>query len=128
MCVSYMIIVHYLSYTFFSELEQFVEKGIDNWVNFYVRWLTTFSKPLLVVRYENLKSDLLGEVGRMCRFLGFDFGVRQKKCVLEHTEGNFHRKNNKQVDIITNAMKTDLNIASEQLQEAIINRHKFNQS
>ena len=103
-------------------METFLKRRTDKWITFHVDWLKQFKKPLLVIRYENLKSDLLKEVGRICRFLGFEFTKRQRECVLNHAEGNFHRKHQKKDRVISKKQDLYLKKATQQVEKEIQNR------
>ena len=63
----------------------------DRWLKFHRQWLIDFKFPLLLVKYENMKSDLGTEILRILGFLDFTVTDAQLQCVLEEQEGQFHR-------------------------------------
>ena len=69
----------------------FVSKYAWDWFYSTIRWLS-FSGPLHIIRYENLKTNLRQEVEKMVRFLGVNASDEILDCVVENSEGNFHRK------------------------------------
>lgn len=48
----------------------------SRWLKVYTRWFTsaiTNKIPLLVVRYEDIKQDKVGQVEKMLEFLNFEY-------------------------------------------------------
>jgi len=54
-----------------SGFQNYFEVQSEYWYLFYLQWLTV-DKCLLVVQYENLKSDLRAQLLRIAVFLGMD--------------------------------------------------------
>ena len=44
-----------------------------------------------VLRYDNLVSNTLEELGKCLDFLGFPLSNKSESCVLDQIEGSFHR-------------------------------------
>ncbi|XP_077979611.1 NXPE family member 1-like [Glandiceps talaboti] len=74
-----------------EEWENYVIQSIPRWEKGVTCWLTN-ETPVLVVHYEDLKNDVIFNVDRMLSFLNLIFTEERRRCVLENTEGNFHRK------------------------------------
>ena len=68
---------------------------------------------MLVVQYEQLKSDLGGELRRMLEFLDYKYSEEDISCVLNKQLETFHRHSNRnfnpftpsQEDLIQNSIK-----------------------
>ena len=45
-----------------------------------------------VLHYDDLKSDLVGELTSLLRFLNWEITPEQLECVTRHEEGQFHRQ------------------------------------
>ena len=50
-----------------------------------------FDKPLLIITYEDLQTNLHGEMKRLLNFLGMPIDKRRLRCVLCNSEGLHHR-------------------------------------
>ena len=66
--------------------------------NFYFHWLTEFDGPTLVLRYDDMVSDLYPQLVRIRNFLGAPVSNEQLQCVLCFSEGKFHRKKATDID------------------------------
>ncbi|KAI6659127.1 Fatty-acid amide hydrolase 2 [Oopsacas minuta] len=84
-----------------AQIEKF--KDLKNWSEFVSKmskiwemtvrtWLQE-DKPLLIVRYEDLKSDLLNQLKRILTFLKVPYTEDQLHCVLKANLDTFKRKN-----------------------------------
>ncbi|PIK38910.1 putative WSC domain-containing protein 1 [Apostichopus japonicus] len=49
------------------------------------------NENLLVVRYQDLKTDLPNQLRRIVEFLGLPLDEKRLNCTIQRTEGNFHR-------------------------------------
>ena len=58
-------------------------------------------KPLLVMKYENLKSNLLPDVERMLQFLHMPYSREEVIRILEADYGKFHRSHADNFDHFT---------------------------
>ena len=55
--------------------------------------LQNYKKPLLVIQYEQLKSNYLGEMEKIFKFLGFsNLNEEIESCLLEESIGHFKRE------------------------------------
>ena len=73
---------------------QRVSKDIKRYLEFHEHWLRKGSQiKILVVFYEDLKSDLGNQLRRMAKFLNIKVTDEIISCVLQNSEGKYHRKN-----------------------------------
>ncbi|XP_006825198.1 sialate:O-sulfotransferase 1-like [Saccoglossus kowalevskii] len=70
------------------------KKTMDWWRDVAKFWLTLYEKPILVVHYEDLVNDTVGELTRMLDFLHVPQKERRIDCVRNKLEGGFHRHSN----------------------------------
>ena len=57
-----------------TEWDKVVTSRIEVWQKYFSNWiLNSESRPVLVVRFEDLKTDLIGQVKRMLDFLKFPY-------------------------------------------------------
>ncbi|XP_071824619.1 sialate:O-sulfotransferase 2-like isoform X2 [Apostichopus japonicus] len=49
------------------------------------------NETVLVVRYQDLKTDLPNQLRRIVEFLGLPLDEKRLNCTIQRTEGNFHR-------------------------------------
>jgi hypothetical protein len=68
-----------------------VTKSVDEWFDMNRSWLTRFRGPLLVLLYENLKTDLGAEMKRIYQFLNVTVTADDLRCVIKNQEGDYHR-------------------------------------
>ena len=65
----------------------------EEWKHFHDVVLQNYKKPLLVIQYEQLKSNYLGEMEKIFKFLGFsNLSEEIESCLLEESIGHFKRK------------------------------------
>ena len=65
----------------------------EEWKHFHDMVLQNYKKPLLVIQYEQLKSNYLGEMEKIFKFLGFsNLSEEIESCLLEESIGHFKRK------------------------------------
>ena len=62
--------------------------------------IENYQNPLLVVQYEELKSNYVGEMEKILAFLGFDMTPEIESCLLEESIGHFKRKTRPENDEI----------------------------
>ena len=67
-------------------------KDIPQWLKFNDVILEHYQNPLLVVQYEELKSNFVGEMEKILTFLGFDMTPEIESCLLDKSIGQFKRK------------------------------------
>nr|XP_002735861.2 PREDICTED: WSC domain-containing protein 2-like [Saccoglossus kowalevskii] len=70
--------------------QDFVYGKAQSWTNTVIEWLK-FRGPLLLVRYENMKSNSMGELVRILKFLGHDVTKERLQCVSRNSQGKFKR-------------------------------------
>ena len=86
----------------------------DIWRDFNCYWLHEFPGDVLLVHYESLKDDLPAQLKRMLTFLNVTVSEAKLACALQLSEGAYHRAhshNDKQMEVFTDAMIRDMNIA-----------------
>jgi len=67
------------------------------WRGHLETYLRTTKTPTLVLKYENLHTDLHTELERMMKFLEFPYTEDDLKCTIKSTIEGFHRKHSKNV-------------------------------
>ena len=73
-----------------------LSKGIQHWLKFHDVILEHYQNPLLVVQYEELKSNFVREMEKILPFLGLDMTPEIASCLLEESVGHFKRKSRPQ--------------------------------
>ena len=73
-----------------------LSKGIQQWLKFHDVILEHYQSPLLVIQYEELKSNFVGEMEKILPFLGLDMTPEIASCLLEESVGHFKRKSRPQ--------------------------------
>ena len=89
-----------------------MNKETENWSLFNNYWIHQFPGELLIVRYENLKEDIVSEVKRMTTFLKITVTDQVLRCTETHSGGSHHRihtKHTKQLDKFTDTMMKNIN-------------------
>ena len=69
-----------------------LSKDIPQWLKFHDVILEHYQNPLLVVQYEELKSNFVVEMEKILTFLGFYMTPEIGSCLLEESIGQFKRK------------------------------------
>ena len=67
----------------------------DEWRDFHNFWLNYTKEqdiPIFILFYEDLVSDMERALTKLVHFLGVQLSSSDKQCVLDHSEGHFHRK------------------------------------
>ena len=100
--VSYFNDYHTHDKNGYASLEVYKEDNIftkeafirfEEWKHFHDMVLQNYKKPLLVIQYEQLKSNYLGEMEKIFKFLGFsNLSEEIESCLLEESIGHFKRK------------------------------------
>jgi len=67
------------------------------WQAHIKKFLASLKTPTLVVKYENLITDLHTELKRMMEFLKFPYTEDDLQCTINSTIEGFHRKHNKNI-------------------------------
>ena len=81
------------------------------WKKFHQKIIDEYKNELLLVEYENLKADFIGELTKVLTFLGLPMTENIKKCIRKNPDGLYKRPKPKQ------SLK-DLLIKSGRLQKA----------
>jgi len=78
-----------------KDWESFVTIETSAWLGMAVNW-TRSSEPdkLLVVHYEEVKTDLESQMRKILQFLGVEVDQKRLSCLSKHRNGFFHRKFN----------------------------------
>lgn len=75
---------------FFSEWKGFVTIKAKSWFELNKSWLD-FPGDLLILRYEDLKSDPINEIKSLLKFLRINISQKELSCVIENLTGRFKR-------------------------------------
>ncbi|XP_065902941.1 WSCD family member GA21586-like isoform X2 [Dysidea avara] len=98
---------------------QAVLKYSKRWGDHVTRYLGSTKTPLIVVKYENLLSDLHTELKRMMEFMKFPYTEDDLQCTIKSTVEGFRRKHDKSIDPYTpeqrKLVQTQINLANEVL-------------
>jgi len=74
-----------------------VRKSSSAWRVHLEKYINSAKSPTLVVKYENLLTDLHTELKRMMEFLEIPYTEEDLQCTINSTLEGFHRKHNKSV-------------------------------
>ncbi|XP_006814402.1 sialate:O-sulfotransferase 1-like, partial [Saccoglossus kowalevskii] len=98
-----------------------IARQISRLHNVVTFWLTRYNGSLLIVHYEDVMKDTIGEVTRMLDFLNISEKERRMHCVKKDMEGQFHRqaKNNITMNGLDNKTIEILKIESSYISELI---------
>ena len=61
------------------------------WKKFHQKILDEYEKELLLVEYENLKADFIGELTKVVTFLGLPMTENIKECIRKNPDGLYKR-------------------------------------
>ena len=75
-----------------------VRQSSSAWRVHLEKYLRTTKTPTLVVKYENLLTDLHTELKRMMEFLKFPYTEDDLQCTINSTIEGFHRKHKNVTD------------------------------
>ena len=68
----------------------------SRYMKFHQYWLKKdANKRILIVLYDDLKKDLGTQLRRMLKFLNIEVNDEIMNCVLQNSEGKYHRKSTK---------------------------------
>ena len=76
---------------FLLEWDDMLVCYILRWKEFYDVWLT-FNKPMILLRYDDLKTNMERELHKISDFLHLNSTGKRVSHTLKHSEGQFHRK------------------------------------
>ena len=75
-----------------------VIKESNNWLLHLKQCLKPCRNPRLMVKYENLKSNLKPELRRIVDFLGYNYTESDLNCTVQSNVEQFHRKHTSGID------------------------------
>ena len=106
-----------------AEWADFVYCHISLWSSFYETWMT-FRKPMMLLRYEDLKSDLKGQLRRLVHFLKVPVEPDAIERTVANSEGLFHRSSSGQetIRLYSNKMQTLLNTTIAYVEHILANK------
>lgn len=84
-----------------TEFHDFVKKNLVMWLDVAVRTLEMSEAPVHVMHYERLVQNPLEELTKVLAFLGVPRDEGRMACIASHLEGNFKRKDSKEIDPYT---------------------------
>ena len=77
---------------FHTLFEGYVKSHIKDWQNGYEHYIDNYaSHQIHILRFENLKSDLVVELQHLMDFLDLKFDKFLAKCIMEKQKGSFKR-------------------------------------
>ena len=80
-----------------TKWDEHVTRKIEVWQRYFSDWiLNNDSRPVLVVRFEDLKTDLIGQVKRMLDFLKFPYMKDELRNRLAKGFGAFRRAHSRE--------------------------------
>ena len=89
-----------------KEWDRFLRGRCHKWQTHFTSWIiTSKNHPILVVRYEDLKDNTLGEMERMLDFLGFAYTREELARRLEKGYTAFKRTNHGNFEHYTQEQK-----------------------
>ena len=119
-----IFIVHFSKCNFvFVEWADFVYCHISYWPKFHETWMT-FRKPMMLLRYEDLKSDLKGQLRRLVHFLKVPLAPDAIERTAANSEGQFHRNSSGQgtIRLYSKKMQTLLNTTIDYVEKILANK------
>ena len=107
---------------------QRVSKYIKKYLKFHEYWLKKDDTRILIVLYEELKSDLGNQLRKMAKFLNIEVTDEIIKCVQQNSEGKYHRKNTKNksdpfYEALNNDTRKDLRVVYDSVMKLVKNRN-----
>ena len=93
LCINFLYFLLFVD----DRWDELVVKLSNRWRDHVQRFLTSTETSTLVVKYENLLSDLHTELERMMKFLEFPYTEDDLQCTIKSAVEGFHRKHNKNV-------------------------------
>lgn len=95
------------------EWDEYVHAIGERWKKTIVEWFiksANFSRPVMVVRYEDIKANCATQVERMLNFLDFPFDKAELTAKLNNRFENFKRRHKEQFEHYTVAQKKYVNM------------------
>ncbi|EEB20243.1 conserved hypothetical protein [Pediculus humanus corporis] len=89
--------------------EKFVQEQIIKWRDTNLDWFFNFTKPTMILFYDQLISDLESNLRRLLKFLEVNVTESQLQCAIQRKEGIYKRKKKMiHLDPFTKDMKTKI--------------------
>ena len=95
------------------------------WKSHVERWLgpqLPIDSSVLVVKYENLKTDLRTELIRMMKYLEYPYTEEDLECTIKSNTNGFHRNHTKPVE---HYLQKEADVVYEQIQLAEVYLKKY---
>ena len=103
-----------------SEWPTFVNKNIARWQTINSGALQTFNRPLYILLYENLLTDLKHELRKIFQFLNITVNDTVFDCAVLQQEGGFHRvRKPVQMKMFTDKMIRRITIATDNVSDIL---------
>ena len=81
-------------------------RKIRDWQQYFIGWIVNGrGHPVLVVRYEDLKTDKIGQVKRMLDFLRVPYSEDELQKRMEADLGTFRRKHHGEFEHFTSKQR-----------------------
>ena len=116
-----MSLMHCCLFLDISEWTKFVHEQIPVWQKVNSQVIQNFTKPLYVLFYENLLTELQQELRKMSQFLNIAVNDTVLDCTFFHQEGRFHRvrKPVQVKELFTNEMIRNITIATDKVSDVL---------
>lgn len=75
-----------------------VNRKSRKWLTHVTDCLNPSPIPVIVVKYEKLKSNLYEELRSILDFLNYSYTMEDLQCTVNHKSDSFHRKHNGTID------------------------------
>lgn len=75
------------------------------WLHHITDCLNSTPIPVIVVKFENLKSKLYEELQKILDFLKYSYKEEDLECTVNHKSDSFHRKHNGTIDPYSSEQK-----------------------
>ena len=95
-----------------SEWDKYIRAIGERWQKTIVKWFVksvNFSRPIMVVRYEDIKADYITQVERMLKFLEFPIDKTELDTKLNQGFETFRRPHKEEFEHYTNEQKKYVN-------------------
>ena len=115
------------AFDYYTDLDNlFFNDMLPLWTLFHQRILTRFKKPLLVIEYQKLKTNLIEEFTKIVEFLDHEMTEDITKCLQDIKVGPFQRpkRPKHEVDEIMKKIKKEHVDAFNQVYEVMVDKLK----
>ncbi|XP_002742011.1 sialate:O-sulfotransferase 1-like [Saccoglossus kowalevskii] len=105
-----------------KDWKDFVKWQIPRWEDAVMSWMES-TRPLLAIRYEDMKEDPVREVIKMTDFLNVTIGENGLNCLKQDIEGRFHRSaDSEKLQLIEELYTEDLRSAIDSTIDRVTNK------